>query len=121
MTPHVLGEIRRWLGSLLSAAREENAVPGSNMDVARLTPTVGLTSRRYVRHNYTYYGSTIAPPGCQSRRLPRAWRAPSSSPGRPGFAVRVARLFRSAGSRAGQVRDAPPGGRRGPTRGANRR
>src|SRR5712664_965239 len=57
MTPHVLGEIRRWLGSIPSASRESSAVKTLNMDSVRLTPAAGLTSRNYVRHNYI----TMAP------------------------------------------------------------
>jgi len=121
MTPHMLGKIRRLLGSLLSAAREGNTGQTINMGSVRQRPTQGLTSRRLWRHNYIYYDATITPPGCQSRRLTRARRAPSTPRGRPGSVVCVARLFRSPGSRAGEVRNAPPGRRRGPTRGANSR
>src|SRR6266849_2836784 len=121
MTPHVLVEIRRSLGALPSAPREVSVVETVKMGSIRLVPASGLTSRRHVRHNYIYYGTTISPPGCQSRRLTRARHAPSSPRGRPGSAVCVARLFRSAGSRAGEVRNAPSGGRRGQTRGANGR
>src|SRR2546427_11385289 len=121
MTPHMLAEIRRWLGSLPSVPGEVSAVETLNMGSGRLTPASGLTSRGYVRHNYSYYGATISSPGCQSRRLTGSWGAPSAPRGGAGSAVCVARLFRSAGSRAGEVRNAPPSGRRGPTRGAHRR
>src|SRR3989442_2301856 len=91
------------------------------MGSRRLRPASLLTSRVNMRHNYIDHGSTIGPPRCQSRRLARPRRASSSPPGRPGSAVCLARLFRSAGSRAGEVRNAPPGGRRGRTRSANGR
>src|SRR5712691_4015132 len=121
MTPHMLGEIRRRLGTLPSTPREASAVETGKIRLIRLAPASGLTVRRHVRHNYIYYVTTISPPGCQSRRLTRARHAPSSPRGRPGSAVCVARLFRSAGSRAGEVRNAPSGGRRGHSRGANGR
>src|SRR5712672_701968 len=56
-----------------------------------------------------------------SRRLARPRCASSSSRGRPGPTVRRARLFRSAGSRAGEIRNAPSGGRRGRPGGAHGR
>ena len=121
MTPHMLSEIRRLHGAPPEAAREAAALCAVNMGLRRLTLASGLTPRRYLRHNYTYHGCTITPPGCQSRRLTGARRAPSSPRGRPGSAVCVARVFRSAGSRAGEVRNAPSGGRRGPTGGAHGR
>src|SRR2546425_67077 len=121
MTPHLLGEIRRWRGQGPRRCRRENAEKRLNMGRQWGTPSPRLTTRPDRRDNYTYYGFPIIPTRGQSRGLARPRRAPSASPGRPGPAVRLARLFRSAGSRAGEVRNAPPGGRRGPTRGANGR
>src|SRR5207248_7405804 len=118
MTPHTLDEIRRGLECVPNAA---HAVECVDMDSRWLIPKTRLIYRCHVRHNYNYYGSTIASPRCQSRRLARPRRPPSSPADRPGSAVCLARVFRSAGSRPGEVRNAPPGGRRGPTGGANGR
>src|SRR5216684_4465615 len=121
MTPHLSREICRWSGQDPRRWSRLSAETRLNMGLRWETPSPRLTTRRDMRHNYTYHGFPIIPTRCQSRRLARPRRAPSASSGRPGPAVRVARLFRSAGSRAGEVRNAPPGGRRGHTRGANGR
>src|SRR4030095_11230435 len=75
-----------------------------------------------MRHNYNYDGfTTILSTRCQSRRVARPRRVASPSAHRPGPAVRLARLFRSPGPRPGEVRNAPPGRRRGRPGGAHGR
>src|SRR2546428_2811707 len=121
MTPHVLEDIRRLFGRRPSPCHWTSTVVCLNMGVRWEALVDRLTVRSDVRHNFIYYGFPIIPTRCQSRRLARPRHAASSSPSRPGPAVRLARLFRSAGSRAGEVRNAPSGGRRGRPRGAHGR
>ena len=118
---HVLIEIRRGrVGSEESHRRDPCLSAHRNIVVLAVLWAARLTVAYVMRHNYNYYGSTTSP-RCQGRGLACPRRAPS--PARDGARppLRVARLLRSPGSRAGEVRNAAPGGRGGPARRAHGR
>src|SRR6202011_3753576 len=76
-------------------------------------PGHALTMTVDVRHNYTYDGEWLTAARSQNGRAPRPWRGASPPAGRPRPAVRIARVFRCARPRPGEIRNGPSGrGRR---------
>src|ERR1700687_3009635 len=125
MTPRMLGEIRRLCrsrgGTAPTASATLRPMRIVNTSAAPLTRDARLTTRRGMRHNYIYYGNPTKPPRCQALRSAPPRHAPSSPSVGARSAVRVPRLLRFTGFVAGEVRNAPPSGRRGGACGADGR
>ena len=115
ITPHMSDKLRRSVGRCLGMASTRDANRGLHKRLyIELARSEALTVPEEMRHNYIDDDDSSSPAPCQSRDLARARRAASPPRRGPRPAVWVARVFRCARSRAGEIRNAPAGRRRPP-------
>src|SRR5262245_39074617 len=95
-------------------SRVSTGEPSENAMIIGATRNIAtgrLDLSEHMRHNYRYDGRSFIPARCQSRRVARAGHVASASRDGARPAVWLARVFRSARCRAGEIRNAPAGRR----------